>query len=126
MKQSLFRHNDFSFSHQLDEPFISWFCMAIDFTITTQIPWIHNFNCTIGNSFKMTRADRHSFTSTKLSVAHLFSSLLRFTNNPTIDRGAFFTSTHIVSNVMSGHFVSLCHSVKHYETMVFNRFFIIS
>ena len=115
MTPLLFLHNDVSFSHQLDVPFICWFCMVIGFSITTQIPRIHNLNCTIGELFKLTCANGHSFTTAKLSVAHLLSSLLRLTTCPISNGRTFFTSTHNACNVMRGRRLLLRHSVKHYK-----------
>lgn len=119
MTHLLFLYNDVSFAHQLDIPFICWFCTVIDFSITAQIPSIHDLDSQIWDTLKAVCPNRNSFSTTKLSVAHLLPSLLRFTTCPICYWGAFFTSAHFVLNVISGHRLSLCHLVKHYKTSRF-------
>lgn len=124
MTHSIFLQNHFSFTHQLDVPFICWLCMVINFPITSKFPSIHDFNCKIGKFFKLTYAKKHSFKPTEFSITHTLPALLGFTTSPACDGRTFPTSTHNDSNVMSGHNVLSRHSVKHYEAMIINRFFI--
>ncbi len=116
MNHSLSLHNEFSFPHQLDVPFISWFCVIVTFSIATQIPWIHNFNRFVGKIFQMTHADGLMLFTTELSVTHSFASLLRLATSPIRNGRSFSASTHNVSNVVRGRNLLLRHSVKHYET----------
>ena len=117
----LFLQNTFSFSHQLDVPFIRWISMEINLPIATQIPRIHYLNRQMRNAFKEACANGDSFSTAKLSVAHLLPSFLRFTAYPACYWGTFLTSAHFVLNVMRGHRLSLCHSVKHYKTSRFKN-----
>ena len=74
-----------SFSHQLDVPFIAWLCSVIGFAVTAQIPRIHDFDSAKRKFLELNGIQRHSLAMAKLSIAHLFSTLLGFTTSPTCD-----------------------------------------
>ena len=57
-------------------------------------------------------------------MTNLFSALLRLTAATRACWKFFSTSTHITCNVMSGRKLSLRHSVKHYEAILFKSCFI--
>ncbi len=116
MNHSLSLHNEFSFSHQLDVPFISRFYVIVTFSIATQIPRIHNFNRFVGKTFQVPHADGLMLFTTELSVTHLLAAFLRLASCPISYGRSFLASTHNVSNVVRGRNLLLRHSVKHYET----------
>ncbi len=67
---------------------------------------------------------QYMLTSAKFAMTKLFSAFLRLTVATCACWKSFSTSTHITCNVMSGHKLSLRHSVKHYEAILFNSCFI--
>ena len=117
MIHSLFPHKDVSLSYQFDVPFISWFRMIVILSITTQIPLFNDFPLTIRKFFKLEGMNHCLFSTTKHTMAHLFTLFLRFATAPCANRRSFSTFTHNDCNVMRGRRLSLRHSVKHYETL---------
>ena len=115
MKYLLFLHNGVLFSHQLDVPFISWLCMIVILSITTQIPLFNDFPLTIRKPFKLAGMNHCMFSTSKHTMAHLFTLFLRFATAPCANRRSFSTFTHNDCNVMRGRRPSLRHSVKHYK-----------
>lgn len=124
-KQSKFR-SLILFTHHLNEPFFGRFTVMITFSISSQIPRIHNFNVYKRKLVIITDANGLMLPATEFTIAYLFTSLLRFATYPTTDGSSFSTSTHIVLNVMRGHNISLCQSVIHYKTLIVNDIFIYS
>ena len=116
MNHPLFLHNVFSFSHQLDVPFISWKCAIIILSIATQVPWFYYLPLTIGKFSKLVCMNHCPYSTTKHTMTHLFTLFLRFATTPCANRCLFSTFTHNVCNVMRGHRLLLRHSVKHYKT----------
>ena len=111
-------------SHHPNEPLFGRFTIMIAFSIPTQIPRAHNFDGEERKSFIFPDTNHLMFPTTEFAIANLFSSLLRFTTNPTTDGSSFSASAHIILNVVRGHNVSLCHSVKHYKIWIFKTVFI--
>ena len=116
MNHPLFLHNVFSFSHQLDVPFISWKCAIIILSIATQVPLFYYLPLTIWNFAKLVCMNHCPYTTTKHAMAHFFTIFLRFATTPCAYRCLFSTFTHNACNVMRGHRLLLRHSVKHYKT----------
>ena len=116
MNHSLSLHNKFSFSHQLDVPFISWKCAIIILSIATQVPLFYYLPLTIRKFSKLVCMNHCPYSTAKYTMAHPFTLFLRFATTPCTNRCLFSTFTHNVCNVMRGHRLLLCHSVKHYET----------
>ncbi len=119
MTHLFFLHNDFSFAHQLDVPFISWFGMIITFSITTQIPWVHHLNGFVRKLIYFTNRNCLVLLPTELSVTYLFAAFLRLTTGPISYRRLFLASAHKISYVVRGRNLLLRHSVKHHETLFF-------
>ena len=115
-----FPHRNTSFAHQTDEPLFIGAEPPESFAVAAQVPRVRNLNWFVRQSVILAFAHHHSFTAAKLTIAELFSAFLRLAAATGAGRCPFLTSTHNVSNVASGRYVYLRHSVKHYETVVFN------
>ena len=97
----------------------------IGFSISPQVPLANNFPLSERESFIKARMYKYMLNTTKLAVANLFASLLRFATTPCTNRCTLSTFSHITSNVMRGRKLLLRHSVKHYEAIIFmDKFFI--
>ena len=96
------------------------------FSIATEIPLIGYLNHPKRKSCIITHLDNSSFATAELAMAELLSALLRLAAAKSADRCFFLTFTHNARNVMSGHSISLCHSVIHYEAKLFKEEYIIS
>ncbi len=114
--------NAILFAHHTEIPFLIRVMTKIVFAVTTQIPLINNFTLTKEQFFIVSFSKASTFVPTKLTMAFRFPSFLRLAATPSAYRSLFPTFSHFVQNVMSGRNLSLCHSVKHYETTLFKLF----
>ena len=87
----------------------------ICFSITAQIPLIHDFMLSIRQCLISTSKNHHSLFSTKPTMTSLLALFLRLAATNSADRSLLSTFTHNVCNVMRGRILSLRHSVKHYK-----------
>ena len=83
-----------SLSHQFDIPFFIWKVATIMFAIAPQIPLLDNFPLTKRKLAILFRKDKQMLMSTKLTMADLFTFLLRLTTAPSTCWSLFFTFTH--------------------------------
>lgn len=113
-----------SLPHQFDVPFVIWCLFVINLSITSQIPRIHNLDGIVRESFEETCCNQLMLTTAKLAITYSLSSLLRFTPCPIGVRCSLSASTHNACNVVRGHNVSLCHSVKHYKPVNLTAIFL--
>lgn len=102
--------------HQLDIPFLIRRMATIMFAVASQIPLLNDFPLTNWKKVVFTCNNNSRFYTTKFSMAYLLASFLRFTTTPSTGRCFLSTFTHNACNVMRGHILLMCHSVKHYET----------
>ena len=100
--------------------------MEVAFAVASKVPRFHHFTRQQRQHFHITDGHTLVCTPSKFTITEPFSAFLRFATCPTGDGCAFSASTHDVSNVVSGHVVLLCHSVKHYETIVFKQIIEVS
>ena len=104
-----------SFAHKFDVPFSIREMTPICFSITAQIPLIHDFMLSIRQCLISTCKNHHSLFSTKPTMTSLLALFLRLAATNSADRSLLSTFTHNVCNVMRGRILSLRHSVKHYK-----------
>ena len=102
--------------HQLDIPFLIRRMATIMFAVASQIPLLNDFPLTNWKKVVFTCNNHSRFYTTKFSMAYLLASFLRFTTTPSTGWCFLSTFTHNACNVMRGHILLMCHSVKHYET----------
>ena len=86
------------------------------FAVTSQIPLLNDFPLTSWKKFVFTCNNNGGFLTTKLTMAYLLASFLRFAATPSTGWCFLFTFTHNACNAMRGHILLMRHSVKHYET----------
>ena len=106
-----------SLTHQFDVPLVIGCMIPIHLPIAAQFPRVNDFSLSDRNTIPFLMGKHLPFHATKLSVANLFATLLRFTATPCADRCTLSTFSHNANNVKRGRKLLMRHSVKHYKAL---------
>ena len=113
-----------SFSHFFLKPLLFRSPTIEALSITPKIPLACNLVLAPRKFLKMLIVHQHMLSSAEFAMTNLLSALLRLTAATCACWKSFSTFTHIACNVVSGRKLSLRHSVKHYEAISLNCWFI--